>query len=461
MFSRTTACRGAQRAARTQAIRPAQRRGLAAPASGSFQYQSGEAKGVKFASRDFAGPTTTLALVSKAGTRYQPLPGLTEALQNFAFRSTDRRSTLRIVRESELLGAELNAYHTRENLVLEAKFLRDDLPYFVELFGEVAASTQYKPHAYTEEVLPLILFAHQRFLANPTERAVQSAHSLAFHRGLGTPTSSASTIPVTKYLSPEYIEEFSKLAYAKPNFAVVANGAEHSELSQWVNEFFDKVPAQATSEFGNLAGTEQTKYYGGEERQAYDGSNAMVIAFPGSSSFTGKFYKPEIAVLGSLLGGQSNIKWSSGFSLLGKAKATPFTQVNTTSAIYSDAGLLYTTITGEAENVAATAKTAVELIKKIAAGEISKEEIVKAKAAAKFKELENGQDIKAGLILTGDGLVNNNQAYQIDEVAKKIDSVTEEAVKSVAKSLLENKATVSAVGDLYVLPYASELGLNV
>lgn len=51
---------------------------------------------------------------------------------------------MRIVRESELLGAELNAYHTRENLVLEARFLRDDLPYFVELLGEIAASTQFK-----------------------------------------------------------------------------------------------------------------------------------------------------------------------------------------------------------------------------------------------------------------------------------------------------------------------------
>jgi len=50
---------------------------------------------------------------------------------------------LRIVREAELLGAQLTSYHTRENLVLEAKFLQDDLPYFVELFGEVAGSTQY------------------------------------------------------------------------------------------------------------------------------------------------------------------------------------------------------------------------------------------------------------------------------------------------------------------------------
>ncbi|KAH8631115.1 cytochrome b-c1 complex subunit 2,mitochondrial precursor [Alternaria alternata] len=86
MLSRTTACRGAQRAARVPPVSQCQRRGLAAPASGSFQYQSGEAKGVKYASRDFAGPTTTLALVAKAGTRFQPLPGLTEGLANFAFR---------------------------------------------------------------------------------------------------------------------------------------------------------------------------------------------------------------------------------------------------------------------------------------------------------------------------------------------------------------------------------------
>lgn len=86
MYSRTTACRGAQRAVRQHALGLQHRRGLAAPASGSFQYQAGEAKGVKFASRDFAGPTTTLALVAKAGTRFQILPGLTEGLANFAFR---------------------------------------------------------------------------------------------------------------------------------------------------------------------------------------------------------------------------------------------------------------------------------------------------------------------------------------------------------------------------------------
>ena len=287
-------------------------------------------------------------------------------------------------------------------------------------------------HVYNEEVLPLIHFAHKRFISSPVEMAINSAHSLAFHRGLGNSTASASQTPYTKYLDAETIEHFSKSAYAKSNFAVVANGADHGEFSKWVGQFFDDVPATPLQQLSQ--GTEQTKYHGGEERLAHDGGNAMVIAFPGSSSFTGKFYKPEIAVLGSLLGGQSAVKWSPGFTILGQAKATPSTQVNTTSAIYSDAGLLFTTITGSAQSVAETARAAIDAINKIASGEISSEAIAKAKAAAKFKELENGQDIRAGLQLSGNGLVNNSQAYQIDEVAKAIDGVSEEAVKSVSAS---------------------------
>jgi ubiquinol-cytochrome c reductase core subunit 2 len=287
---------------------------------------------------------------------------------------------------------------------------------------------------YNEEVLPLINFAHKRFLGSVSNMATQSAHALAFHRGLGTPTASASQTPFTKYLDAETIEWYSKIAYAKSNFAVVANGADSGEFSKWVNEFFDDVPATPAEQTKH--GMAQTKYIGGEERIAHDSGNAMCIAFPGSSSFTGKFYKPEIAVLGSLLGGQSAVKWSTGFTILGNA-ATPGTKVKTTSAIYSDAGLLYMNITGSANGVASTAKAAVEAIKKIAAGEISSEQISKAKAAAKFKELEYGQDARAGLELTGNGLLENTQPYQIDEVAKLIDGVSEEAVKSVCSSPLD------------------------
>lgn len=55
-----------------------------------------------------------------------------------------------MTREAELLGGELTAYHSRENLVIGAKFLRDDLPYFAELLGEIISKTKYTRTSFSQ-----------------------------------------------------------------------------------------------------------------------------------------------------------------------------------------------------------------------------------------------------------------------------------------------------------------------
>ena len=89
MISRSAIGRNAQLALRRQSCaRPTNCRGLAAAVSGStsFSYDTADVGGVKVASRDVAGPTTKLAVIAKAGTRYQPAPGLTSGLEGFAFK---------------------------------------------------------------------------------------------------------------------------------------------------------------------------------------------------------------------------------------------------------------------------------------------------------------------------------------------------------------------------------------
>lgn len=84
MISRTSFARNAQQAARRSA-QPLQRRAFAAAAS-SGAFETSSINGLNVASRDAHGPTTKLAIVSKAGTRFQPLPGLTAGLEEFAFK---------------------------------------------------------------------------------------------------------------------------------------------------------------------------------------------------------------------------------------------------------------------------------------------------------------------------------------------------------------------------------------
>jgi ubiquinol-cytochrome c reductase core subunit 2 len=320
--------------------------------------------------------------------------------------------------------------------------------------------------------------AQKGLLASPASLALNSVHGVAFHRGLGEPLYATSSTPFTKYLDAETIWEFSGAAYAKNNFAVVANGASHSELSKWVNEFFADV---GTGSQKFKIESQATKYFGGEERIAHNSGNVMILGFPGSSSFTtGSSYKPEIAVLAALLGGESSIKWSPGFSLLSKAaKDFPFAQVSTQHAAYSDAGLFYVSIAGNAQHVAKASKEVVDTLKKVASGDVAEEDIKKATALAKFRALEAGQQTQAGLEATGTGLLAGGKPFQIDEIGAAIDKVTSEKVKAVsvrcrtsylafkltlpqaANGLLESKASVSTVGDLFALPFAADIGLTV
>ena len=261
---------------------------------------------------------------------------------------------------------------------------------------------------------------------------MNSAHGVAFHRGLGNSLHPSSSTPMTKYLTANRLQQYSRIAYAKSNFAVVANGADQQELSKWINEFFTGLEHSPPQDFPSI-GLESTKYYGGEERVAHDSGNAMVIAFPGSGSATGGSYKPESQVLAALLGGQSNIKWTPGFSLLSKATAAyPQARIATAHNTYSDAGLLTISMDGNADQIRQASQEIVKAIKSVAAGKVSKEEVKKAVATAKFKALESGQIMNTGIELTGAGLVHGGKAFQIDELAKSIDTVTEDQVKKVS-----------------------------
>lgn len=106
MFSRSALSRGAQLAARRQGCSQlAQRRGYAAASSApsTFTYDTTEVAGIKVATRDLHGPTTKLAVVAKGGTRYQPAPGLTVGLEEFAFKVSESTSLIVVFFRRELI----------------------------------------------------------------------------------------------------------------------------------------------------------------------------------------------------------------------------------------------------------------------------------------------------------------------------------------------------------------------
>lgn len=282
-------------------------------------------------------------------------------------------------------------------------------------------------HEFHEEIERVLHLKQAANSADVNALALDNVHAVAFHNGLGASTNLTSSTPSSKYLNEEYIASYADVVYAKPNIAIVADGAGPQALSNWVGQFFKDVPAASQS--GQTLKTEATKYYGGESRTTSAAGNSLVIAFPGSDASGAK---PEMAVLAALLGGESTIKWAPGFSLVSKATAgTPGLSISSTNLAYSDAGLLTVQLTGPAASVRKGAEEAVKALKSIAEGAVGKEDVTKAIANAKFKVLEQGQLRGPSVLLAGSGLVHGGNTVDLLSLAKSFDGVTADKLKTV------------------------------
>ncbi|KAF8426621.1 Metalloenzyme, LuxS/M16 peptidase-like protein [Tirmania nivea] len=437
--------------ATTQCLRAAPKysRTMAAAAGlNPFQFEVSDAQGIKVASRDDGAPTTSLALVVRGGSRYETAPGLAHALQQFTWKNTNKRSALRVQRESELLGGKIGSSISRENVVLKAQFLRQDLPYFVEAMADVLTSTRFQHYVFSEEVAPTMQFDFKKLNANPSRLALEHAFSAAFHKGLGAPLLATTN----KYVNPGSIEKYASLVYNRSNVALVASGAPHAQLSKWTTELFGDLKT------GSKVSGSATKYFGGEARVSSAAGSSYIIAFPGTPSSPN--FKAEYKVLTHILGGETAVKWNSGFSLLSRAVAElPGVSAVAKQQHFTDAGLLYITVEGPDALLEKAGQAVMKALNDVA--KVSEEEVKKAIAQAKFDVLSEVEARSIGLELVGQSLLQNGTAPQANAIVKAIESVTADSVKKATSNILSGRATYAAVGDCHVLPFAEDLGLKV
>lgn len=96
--------------------------------------------GLKFAFKRTKSPVAYTALCIKSGTRNEPdaFPGMAHLTEHMMFKGTEKRTAAQISDRLERLGGELNAYTTKDETVLYATVLREDLRKAVDLLFEMA-----------------------------------------------------------------------------------------------------------------------------------------------------------------------------------------------------------------------------------------------------------------------------------------------------------------------------------
>ncbi|KAM0788256.1 hypothetical protein ACM66B_001407 [Microbotryomycetes sp. NB124-2] len=423
---------------------PAASRCAARRSYGSFSVT--DASGVKVAaSDDVAAPTGALSVVIKAGSRYEPQPGVAHCLKNALFKGTNQRSALRLVRETEALGGVLSASLSREHLILTAEFIKGDEPYFAEVLGDALTQAKFAPHEFNEEVVPAVIGEYEQAVHNSTTYAFDLAHGLAFRQGLGN---SLFASPHTAIQHSDVVS-YASAAFAPSNLTVLGSGVDAGALKSLVSQYF------GASGAGSSLSAGQTKYYGGEVRVpsiGHSNSDLFLVAFEGASSA-----KVEFAVLRSLLGGESSVKWSAGLSPLSKV-ASGSTSAKAFNLAYSDAGLFGIVVEGASSEIQGVASAAVAELKKVAGG-ADAEAVKRAVAQAKFAAASALESRTASLELVGSQIATNGSVTSLEDAFAALDKVTADSVSKAAAQALKSKPTTVAVGNPRSLPYADTIGL--
>ncbi|KAG0301892.1 ubiquinol-cytochrome c reductase core subunit 1 [Dissophora globulifera] len=333
--------------------------------------------GVKVSALDESSPTASVSLVINAGARFEPKgkAGIAHFVKNFGFKNNGHRSAFRITRETELVGGVLTSNLGRESVTFTAECLKEDVPYFVEVFGDLVAQTKFADHEF-HSVATQVASEYHAVEATPEVAVIEAVHSAAFRNGLGNPIYAASYSDVTT----DDLKQFAADHFVANKIALVATGISEAELKSLADTAFAKVAA------GSAAKVEASKYFGGDVRVPFNTQLGHVaVAFEGAAAGTPDFYTAQ--VLRSLLGGDRFVKWStSGVSPLAAAasKIGNSAQITAFNFGYSDAGLFGVYAQAENNAIEQAAKAAVDSLK-AAAKSVSAEDFKRALAQAKFE----------------------------------------------------------------------------
>ncbi|GAA5855918.1 hypothetical protein JCM8547_000415 [Rhodosporidiobolus lusitaniae] len=405
-----------------------------------------EAAGIKVASVDSGLPTSSISVVVKAGSRYEPAPGVSHVLKSSLLKSTNKRSQIRLVREAEALGGVLSTSLSREHLVLTAEFLKGDEAFFAEALGDAVTQAKLPVWEYNEEVVPQVQGEYEQGVRDSSVYAFDLAHQLAFRKGLGNSLFASPHVAVDHSTAVS----FAKASFAPSNLAVFGSNVDAGKLKSFVSEFFVSGASSSSS-----ISTPASKYYGGEVRVpsvGHESLDKLLIAFQGAAAT-----EVDFAVLRFLLGGDVAVKWGAGSSPLAKL-TTATSSAQAFNLAYSDAGLFGIAVSGKTADVSEVASKAIAALKEVkngAAEEAVKQAVAKAKfAAASALETRAGQ-----VEVIGHQVAYNGQAPSLEEVFAKLDKVSVESLSKAASSALSSKPTTVAVGNTHALPYADALGL--
>ncbi|PPS06557.1 hypothetical protein GOBAR_AA14104 [Gossypium barbadense] len=389
-------------------------------------------------------PAASIGLYVDCGSIYESPAsfGVSHLLERMAFKSTTNRSHLRIVREVEAIGGNVQAAVSREQIGYTFDALKTYVPEMVELLIDCVRNPAFLDWEVNEQ-LQKMKEEIAEAAKNPQGLLLEAIHSAA-------PESAVNTLNGT------VLEDFILENFTASRMVLAASGVEHEELLS--------VAEPLLSDLSNVPRPQEPKsvYTGGDYRCQADLGDQTHFAL--AFELPGGWHKEKeaiiLTVLQILMGGGGS--FSAGgpgkgmYSRLYVRVLNEYPQVYSFSAfnsIYNHTGIFGIQATIGSDFAPTAIDVAVkELIAVATPGQVDQIQLDRAKQSTKSAILMNLESRMVASEDIGKQVLTYGERKPVEYFLKVVDEITLKDISSIAQKLLSSPLTMASYGNVINVP---------
>lgn len=285
--------------------------------------------GLRFVYLHTISPVAHLGVHVLAGSRLEEKneEGLAHFLEHCIFKGTNKRKSFHVLSRLDSVGGELNAYTSKEEMVIYASFVKNHTERAMELLADISLNANF-PIKEIEKEKEIVLDEINSYLDSPGEKIFDDFESYLFKNHplgtniLGTPES------VSSFTKKDLEHYLAKHFHADNMVISFVGNVPAQKVHKWIKKYFASCPKRAQAEIKKFDGS---FHFEKMEKEANYQVHAMVGGYaPG-------YYEEDrksMFLLTNILGGPAlnsklnlSIREKYGYSYNIESSYTPYSEI--------------------------------------------------------------------------------------------------------------------------------------
>jgi len=356
--------------------------------------------------------------------------GLAHFIEHLIFKRTEKRNTNQILNRLESVGADLNAYTTKEYTCIHASFLHPYLDRTLELFNDIVFHSTF-PEDEMEKEKGVILDEIASYLDQPEEAIYDDFEDLVF-AGHPLGRNILGTTESVNGLSQQDIKDFMAANYHTDKIVVAVLGNySMAKATKIFSKYYADIPENLKDETRTAPAIAPVIIRTDDKpiMQAHTviGSQAYSLHHP---------FKTGLLLLNNLLCGTG---MSSILNLQIREKHGIAYSIESGYSPLSDTGIFTVYFGTDKEKVTRAQSLIYKEFKKIRENPLTEVQLQKAKN--KFiGQIALGEENRIGLIVSmAKSLIDYDRIDSLETVFSKIEAVKRDDMAQIADEILDEK----------------------